>query len=88
VHSSLRHPFGPLGIAGQIKQPPQESDAVLSPESKLRGVRRESVCNRAGVVEGAADCVGDDVSYRLEVFLVGKQISRNASRPGDGQTPE
>ncbi len=85
---SLPHPFGCLGVANQIEQPPQESDAVLSPESKLRGVRSEGVREGAGVVVGAADCVGDEMSYRLWVLAVGEQISRDARRPGDGQAPE
>jgi len=84
----LRHPFGCLGVADQIQQPAQESDAVPTPESKLRGVRGESVREGAGVVVGAVDCVGDDLSYRLGVLAVGEQISRDASRPSDGQAPK
>ncbi len=85
---SLHHPFGCLGVANEIEQPAQESDAVLSPESKLRGVRGEGVREGAGVVVGAADCVDDDMSYRLGVLAVGEQISRDARRPCGGQAPE
>jgi hypothetical protein len=85
---SLPHPFRRLGIADQIEQPTQESDAVLSPEAKPRGVRSEGICKGAGVIVGAADCVGHDLSHRLGVLAVGEQIARDTSRPGDGQTPE
>lgn len=85
---SLRHPFGCLGVANQIEQPAQESDAVLSAETELRGVRSEGVREGAGVVVGAADCVGDNVSYRLGVLAVGEQIGRDSRRPGDRQAPE
>ncbi len=85
---SLHHPLGCQGVADQIEQPAQESDAVPSPESKLRAVRSEGVREGAGVVVRAADCVGDDMSYRLGILAVGEQISRDARRPGDGQAPE
>ena len=67
---SLLHPFGGLGVANKIEQPAQESDAVLSPESELRGMRSEGVRDGAGVVVGAADCVGDDLSYCLGVLAI------------------
>jgi hypothetical protein len=82
---SLRHPLGRLRVADKVEQPAQESEAVLPPESELRGVRAEGVRERAGVVVGTANCVGDDVGYRLGVLAVGEQVSRNARRPGDGQ---
>jgi len=88
VSPSLPHPLGCLRVADQIKQPAQESDAVLSPEPKLRCVRSEGVRKGSGVVVDTADCVGDDMSYRLGVIAVGEQISRDARRPGDGQAPE
>ncbi len=85
---SLLHPFGGLAVSDEIEEPAQESDAVPAPEPKLRGVRSESVREGAGVVVGAADCVGDDLSDRLRVIAVGEQISHDASRPGDKQAPE
>lgn len=85
---SLPHPFGRLRVANQIEQPAQESDTVLPPESKHRGVRNEDIRERARVGVGASDCVGDDVSHRLGILTVGEQISRDASRLGDRQTPE
>lgn len=70
MSSSLLHPFGGLGVTNEIEQPAQESDAVLLPKSELRGVRSEGVRDGPGVVVGAADCVGDDLSYCLGVLAV------------------
>jgi hypothetical protein len=84
MSASLPHPLGCQGVADQIKQPAKESNTVLSPETELGGVRSEGVRNRAGVVVGAADSVGDDLRDRLGILTVGEQISRDARRPGDG----
>jgi hypothetical protein len=88
VSPSLRNPFGCLPIADEIQQPAQESDAVLSPPSKPRGVRRECVRKRTGVVVNAPNCIGDNLSNRLGVFPIGEQVGRNASWPGDEQAAE
>src|SRR5947207_7911668 len=48
--SRLLHPLGGLGIPDEIEKPSQEGDAVTAPKTEFRGMRRECLGERTGIV--------------------------------------
>ena len=84
--SCLLQPPGRLRVANEVKKPAQEGEAVAPPETEAYRVGSQSVREGARVVVGATDCVGDDMSHRLGLLTILKEIGGDSGRPGDRKT--
>jgi hypothetical protein len=84
--SRFLHPTVGIRISGQVNEPLEERDSVSSPKPESGGVRRETVCESAGIVEDSTYGFDDDLSHSFGVFVVPQKVRRNARGTGDGQS--
>ena len=61
----------------------KEYEAIHSPEPETGGVRRKGVRERAGVVAGGPEGIGNNLCDRLGVFLAAQKIGSDARRSRD-----
>jgi hypothetical protein len=86
VSLSLLHPPGCIRVTNDVEKPPEQRQAVPTPEPETSGVWRKGVGERAWVVIDGPDSVSHHVCHRLRILLVIQKIDSNPGRPGDRNT--
>jgi hypothetical protein len=68
----LSNPFQRVGIRGQVKEPPKQTETVVSSQSEPCGKRRDGIGHRAGVVIYLSQGLYDDWRDCIGLFAVGE----------------
>ncbi len=79
----LLHPSGCLRGANDAQEPAKQREAIPTAEPEPGRVRPQRIGEGSRIVIGRADRVVNNLRYSLGIFLVIKEVSGDASRPGD-----
>ncbi len=81
MRSRLPYPPGRFRVADRLEEPAKEREAVPSPAPETGGVRRQGGRERAGVVVGGPERIGNNLCDCLGVFCrpTGRQRCAMAS---------
>ena len=74
--------------AGSLQELVQKSDTVAPLVAEAMGIRHESVCDAAWVVEVAVEDLGGDLGHCIRVDVIGQQLADDHGRSSRRQASE